>query len=385
MAFEIAKVATAEDEAQWIQSAGQCTVSRFRDLVKALREQPDSSDTDPAAEEEPEAHCLLTVTANREDTWLYECAKMVFRHVEGGTTSDLVEAIVAEATTTMMELLPKDSADPNDLAPSYDAQNAWNRQLAKYREEAERLCDSRALKQKDDGIEEEPPEDIYDFSSSPEAIDRTLRQISGAFAERDLAIGELAEQLWNADVWRRLGYATDRQYARERLGMALSSVKDRRQLARRLCRLPHLKGVFQDGHIGYEAARLVAAVATPANDAEWAARAKRRTLVHLREDIRAAELLSSVKRRRNIEPPSVELVMEVRALETAVVTGAVFAEAAGTGQKSGETQSDVAALWAAFAEARRAPSSQSPSLGRDTLRLRVQPDIRALYRGVERG
>jgi hypothetical protein len=185
------------------------------------------------------------------------------------------------------------------------------------------------LEQKDDGIEEEQPEDCYDFSGPPESIDRTLRQISGAFAERDLVIGELAEQFWNADGWRRLGYATDRQYARERLGMALSSVKDRRQLARRFCRLPHLKGAFQDGHIGYEAARLVAAVATPSNDAEWAERAQRRTLVHLREDIRAAELLSSVKRRRNVEPPSVELVTELCALETAVVTGAVLRRSRG--------------------------------------------------------
>jgi hypothetical protein len=152
--------------------------------------------------------------------------------------------------------------------------------------------------------------------------------------------------------------------------------------------LPHLKGVFQDGHIGYEAARLVAAVATPANDAEWAERAKRRTLVHLREDIRAAELLSSVKRRRNVEPPSGELVMEVRQLEAAVVTGAVFAESAGTGQKSAavanETQSDIAALWTAFAEARRTPSRNQSCGARETLRLRVQPEIRALYRGVER-
>jgi hypothetical protein len=124
MAFEVARVATAADEAQWLQLSGQCTVSQFRDLVKQLREQRAPSGGDPATEDEPEAHCLLTVTANREDSWLYECARMLHRHIEGGTTNDLVEAIVAEATTSLMELLPRDAADPNDLAPSYEAQNA---------------------------------------------------------------------------------------------------------------------------------------------------------------------------------------------------------------------------------------------------------------------
>jgi hypothetical protein len=44
---------------------------------------------------------------------------------------------------------------------------------------------------------------------------------------------------------------------------------------------------------------------------------------------------------------------------------------------------DIAALWTAFAEARRAPS-QLLSLARDVQRFRVRPDVREFYRGVER-
>ena len=94
MGVEVAKVAVPEDEAHWLQISGRCTVARFRALVKELR----CSEGDGTTEEDEEL-CTLTVTANREETWLWECAKMLFRHIEGGTTSDLVEFVVAEATT----------------------------------------------------------------------------------------------------------------------------------------------------------------------------------------------------------------------------------------------------------------------------------------------
>ena len=62
------------------------------------------------------------------------------------------------------------------------------------------------------------------------------------------------------------------------------------------------------------------------------------------------------------------------------MSGAVFRRdrAPGDGRKSA---ADVAALWTAFAEARRAPSK---SLARDVQRFRVRPDVRDFYRGVER-
>ena len=394
MGVEIAKVATPEDEAHWLLISGRCTVARFRALVKELR----GSDGDGTTEEEGQELCTLTVTANREETWLWECAKMLFRHIEGGTTSDLVECVVAEATSSLMGLVPKDAADPNDLAPSYDAQNAWNRQLAKYREEAERLCDGRLLSRKDTGIGANDHE-VPDFTGSPESIDRILRQISGELAARDVVVGELAERFWSANGWRRLGYATEAQYARERLGAGTTFINDRRQLACRLSRLPYVKRALEEGHIGYEAARVVAGVAAPATDAAWAERARGRTLVQLGEDVRVAELVSRVELRAVVEPPSDELVAEARALETAVVTGALFRENAAPptlGRKfAGDTttrndtkdatsrKSDDSSLWTSFTEARRAPS-EVRSRARDVIRLRIRPEIRQMYRGVER-
>jgi hypothetical protein len=56
-----------------------------------------------------------------------------------------------------------------------------------------------------------------DFTGDPASIDASLRQICAALQERDLVIGDLAERFWKADGWRRLNYATDAQYACERL------------------------------------------------------------------------------------------------------------------------------------------------------------------------
>jgi hypothetical protein len=63
--------------------------------------------------------------------------------MDGGTTNDAVEALVAEATSSLFGRIPRDVFDLDELVPSNDAQNAWNRQLAAWRLEAERLCEPR--------------------------------------------------------------------------------------------------------------------------------------------------------------------------------------------------------------------------------------------------
>jgi len=159
-----------------------------------------------------------------------------------------------------------------------------------------------------------------------------------------------------------------------------SSLKDKRQFARELRQLPHLTCAFHERRIGYEAARLVARVARPDTDAEWTERAVHRTLVHLGEDLRAAGLLARVMRSERIVPPHSDVVADLKALETKVVTGAVFRDDAQSPKSVTET---VAAVEAAFHAARHTPRHLR-SLGRDTIRLRIEPEMRAAYRGLER-
>jgi hypothetical protein len=368
MAAQLVRSATLENEGHLLQLAASSTVARMKELLVAPSD-------DAFVEPDSDPLCTLTLTENHEDALLFECAQRLARHVGATTMSDVVDALIGEATTSLMPLIPKDAADPNDLAPSLDAQNAYIRQRNQWRDEAERLCEPRipAWSGVEVGFN-----DLPDFTGDPAAIDAALRRASAALQERDLVIGELAERFWNADGWRRLGYASARQYSRERLGMSLSSVKDKRQLARKFRELPYLARAFHEHVVGYEAARLVARIATPETDEAWTDHAAHRTLVHLREDLRAAGLLARVSRRENPAPPPDDVVADLKALEARVITGAVFQDG---GQKSASETG--AAIETAFHAARHCPAPLR-SLGRDTLRLRVEPEIRAAYRGLER-
>ena len=62
--------------------------------------------------------------------------------------------------------------------------------------------------------------------------------MSEALARHELELSQRVLQFHRADGWRRLGYATEGQYALERLGLSRSSLAARRALALRLERLP---------------------------------------------------------------------------------------------------------------------------------------------------
>jgi hypothetical protein len=173
-----------------------------------------------------------------------------------------------------------------------------------------------------------------------EAARRTVREMKALVLERRGAVDDVEsleaeeelrtltltvprEDAWYG--WRRLGYATAAQYARERLGTSLSSIKAKRWLVKRLDELRFLADALERGELGYEAARLVARVATRATVEGWVTRATERTLKHLREEIDAAKLLARWSECAAVLPPSDAEVRRVADLERAVVTGQMSA------------------------------------------------------------
>ena len=70
------------------------------------------------------------------------------------------------------------------------------------------------------------------------------------------------------------GQAEHRQPARQRRILSL---------ARRTQGLDHIIDALQQGRIGFEAAQLIARIATPSTERAWLTRATRRTFKHLRE------------------------------------------------------------------------------------------------------
>ena len=315
MAALLATVAGPDDAEFWLAQASGRSAREMQSLLRERRGTPECEELEAEAELR-----TLTVTVPREDAWCFEQAKLLGRNLGERTNADVVFGLVAESTSTLCSELPSRAIElPDDdaMAP----QRAWEHELARMRTEAEVRCEPNFRRSPEPRAHIEPLE----WPESPEAIDRQLRGLAHQLAVRELAFGRVLDAFFSADGWRRLGYATAKQYARERLGVCLSSVKDKRRLVKRLAQLRFLADALERGELGYEAARLVAEVATPATVEAWVTRAAERTLRHLREEIDAAELLARWSESEAVLPPSEAEVRRVEDLERAVVTGQISA------------------------------------------------------------
>ena len=349
MAALLGSVAGLDDAEFWLSLASGRTV---REMAALVHERRGAHAKDDALEAEEELR-TLTITVPREDAWCFEQAKLLGRHLGEPTHAGIVFGLVAESTSTLCSELPSRAIElPDDDATA--PQRAWERELARMRTEAEVRCESNFRRRP----EPRPHIERLQWPESPEAIDRQLRGLAHELAGREVAFGRALDAFFSADGWRRLGYARAEQYARERLGMSLSSVKDKRRLVKRLGRLRFLADALDRGELGYEAARLVAEVATRATVEAWVTRAAERTLRHLRQEVDAAELLARWSESALVLPPTDAEVRRVEEMERAVVAGQISAPPA----------------W---------PSSASVPPANVTLRLRVQASTARDFRHWE--
>jgi hypothetical protein len=316
MAAVLATVAQPDDAHFWLAEAAHRTVREMKALVLERRGTVDEGEPLEADEELR----TLTITVPREDAWCFEQAKLLGRHLGEGTNAEVLFGLVAESTSTLCGELPRAAIEPAD-EDAMDPQRAWERELGRMRTAAEVRCESHFRR----GGEPRRHVDRLHWPDLPEDIDRQLRLLARELAVREVAFGRALDAFCSADGWRRLGYATAAQYARERLGTSVSSIKAKRRLAKRLSELRLLADALERGELGYEAARLVAQVATPATVEPWVTRATERTLRHLREEIDAAELLARWSDSTAVVPPSESDVRRVEDLERAVVTGQMSA------------------------------------------------------------
>jgi hypothetical protein len=371
MAQEIARVATPSDESAWLAEAEGCTV---RELRRRIRERRNAAETGGkggghatcigASHAEP-ALGTLTVTVNREDAWLFEGARMVVRNVAGASLEETIEALVGEGTTTLFATMDRERMPDTDdgTDASNGPQRAWEAQLSAWREEAEVLCEKRipweamaadttadsasamgvgdsAGRASAMGVDEsarrawamraDTTADSawaigVDESASVGEIDGELQRLAARLANRDVELGRFAETFWRADGWRRLGFATESQYVRERLGMSLSAVKAKRALSRRLAFMPQLADAVTNRQLGYEAARVVSMVATTETVDAWIARAQERTVKHLLEEVDAAQMLGRLHATTGLVPPAETTMARVADIECRVVNGQMSA------------------------------------------------------------
>jgi hypothetical protein len=416
MAQVVAKVARSDDEEWWLAAARGRTVRAMRELVKerarSVNEVPAGSElsvgSDDSAGSEvsvgsngsagsevsvgsdgpavrkvssvggcsaevDEARGTLAVTVDREDAWLFECARMMGRRLGEATLEGTLEALLAEGTTSLLEKVEPGSIESVESVDDGDAQRAWEKELSRFREEAEVCCEARMVRP---GHVEPDAFDV-NWDGDAEHVDSELRRIAAELAGRDLLLGELAEAFWSADGWRRLGYATESQYARERLGMGPSSVKAKRALARRARSVPRLGDAMNARALGFEAARLVAVIASPETAGAWLERARERTVKHLREEVEAAQMLGRLRIDPAMRPPDEATMEEIAAIERRVATGSVF-RSERSQMSAGEGR--VAAGPELGQRSRRGPER---SRGRVTLKFRVRAGTQRYYRWLE--
>ncbi len=243
----------AEDEEALLAEARGLT-------VRALRERL-------AGEREPEVgRSTLCTTVDREEYWVFQATRKLIATLDGTPSLDVaVEAMLAEASTELIERRP----DLDIPVLEREAPDAWREQVDTWRRQAEEDCEANippALVEPLEAADEPLP-------NEPLELDGVIRQLAAEMATRDLALGEVARRLFEANGWRRLGYASEYQYVRERVGVSHASVKARMTLSRRVEALPEVGEALVEGQIGFEAAQLVARVARPETVARWLTRA----------------------------------------------------------------------------------------------------------------
>lgn len=370
---ELVAPVVLENEARWVDAAQRLTVRELRTLLQegAGISAPSSAG---ASLDDGDELCTLVCTIVREEAWLFEATRALLDQLGTPGANAQLEALLAEAQITLLDGLPRGAIDFEAEERPSVAQAQWQKQLERWRAEAEARCEAnipRGHEHEMDEHEHETEEEVGRACTSrtraeprgsgvsngtalletvtraamfgcslleprtARELDDLVRALSRALAQHELELSRLILAFHRADGWRRLGYATETQYARERLGMSRSSVLARRALAARLAPasgagaparagLPLVAAALGQAHIGVEAALQLVRVATPETERAWVEHARRRTIKHLREEVAAALTAQRISGEAHCPPPEVGEIDAFQELERAASSGRVW-------------------------------------------------------------
>lgn len=279
-------------------------------------------DSDPGST--AESLRSLTLTVPTEDTWWFRAAERTFRRVAERSDLDaFLEALLAETQNTLGSDGLVSGQPLTREREGFEARDRWLAQLDQWRTRAEHLCEHarRALPRprlvRREARPWPTPDDLRGWS--PLDLNRHVIALAKKLHINAAALGRSAEALHNVEAWRHLGFASPGHYARDRLGVSLSSLKQKRALARRLAALPLLAHALETGKLGFVAASLVARVATSTTERRWVERARQRTVRHLREEVTFVERIQRSRPGHRGWPPSPEVMRADLALRGTVV------------------------------------------------------------------
>jgi len=410
-------------DAELLDAIEGLTVRELREVLRTRADGTMSAASEAHDGESSDVH-VLQLTLPREDALALAEAEVLIRHVEGlgprgtGLDDSWVEPLLAEGITSLLDFSPATDGSLWEPIAERFANRRRLREEAEARREREEERTEPGLGlgvqsacEADESAEMfgcELPWDARAIDSELRALCRELHLLDGAFAE-------LADRFWRMKHWRTLGFANETQYARERLGMSRSSVRQRIGLVRRVGARSLLARALASGRVGFEAACLVSRVtpapwgrdaheAAPWEEVEvaWVERAEVRTYKHLREEVSAVQLLARLEGRSfSAGPPTEQELERVRSMERDARSGDAAREAAmdveadippvaAVVQMSVTLPLELARrleLGVATEAAARGPSvahgQSARYLGCTTARLRVSEEVALFFRQLE--
>ena len=373
MAELLARHATPQTEAALLTIARGKTVQAMR-IALTPQASTDPSDDDDLAR-------TLSLTLPVEEAWALEATRMMVEHMDGKHTgAHFLESLLAEATIPLLDLT--DPTEPDITAKMEAEQTAFRAQLQHLQhQQAEAELQTRPAVTTAPNPGEAP--DPSDLPTGLEALDARIRHYSAELASRNLFFGRLAQRFLALRGWQALGFATEAHYARERLGMSRASLRSKVSLARRTEGRDHLIDALQQGHIGFEAAQLIARIATPETERAWLTRATRRTFKHLREEVQAVEMATRYLGATDTSPPTEEQLQQVEAAERAILSGELLKIIRNSSPNPTTRRCPDIRNPRTRATERPVQISVGPS-AKITLRIRVPGDVLLHYRQLER-
>jgi hypothetical protein len=132
-------------------------------------------------------------------------------------------------------------------------------------------------------LDDAVPDDLFD-------LDRSVRELISRRGALDLDLARMLRIFRMLGLHRHIGFTSFGAYVAERLGISPSRASFLARLDRRLLDFPEIKRALRDGRIGCVAALELTRVAVRGvSEKAWVARATRRTVVRLREEVTWAE------------------------------------------------------------------------------------------------
>ncbi len=403
MAELLARHATPQTEAALLTIARGQTVQSMRlafarERAPKNKRESDAQGATPTECDDPDDDDLtrtLSLTLPVEEAWALEATRMMVEHMDGKHTgAHFLESLLAEATIPLLDLTapaqaqetdhPDQADQPNqpDVTAQMEAEHtAYRAQMQRLQhQQAEAELKSRPAVPTDPNPGEAP--DPSDLPTGTEALDARIRHYSAELASRDLFFGRIAQRFLALRGWQTLGFTSEAHYARERLGMSRASLRSKLSLARRSQGLRQVADALQQGQIGFEAAHLIARIATPTTERAWLTRATRRTFKHLREEVQAVEMSTRYLGETDTSPPTEAQLHQVEAAERAILSGDLLRRV--IRNHPSDHDGRAGKLEAGAPEHHDAVQISVTAAAKVTLRIRVPGDILLHYRQLER-